>query len=144
MSIATLDSYHTATTSSSSAISTAYATEGGSTIRSLHGNYVGPLFHRFTLIKPGAKQKRNSGSGSGSASPNSHSSNHKDGIGSSHSEGVGWNPFGNPFDFFASGFTLTKCDLCGKRLGWKPLLQCDDCGIKCVSFFRFLSLFLRV
>src|SRR5258708_6028262 len=51
LSIATLDSYYTAPPSSRSTISSANATEGGSTIRSLHGNFVAPLVHRFTLLK---------------------------------------------------------------------------------------------
>jgi len=43
-------------TAAASSISSAYATEGGSTVRSLHGNFVAPLVHRFTSLKPG-KQK---------------------------------------------------------------------------------------
>lgn len=129
MSIATMDSYHTATTS---AISSAYATEGGSTIRSLHGNFVPPLVHRFTLLKPGAKQKRTSGS----ASPN-----HKDNYVNPHSEGVGWNPLEI---LFSSKLLSGKCDLCGKRIGWKPVLECDDCGIRFVFFFVFSSSFLSL
>ncbi|KAF8154028.1 kinase-like domain-containing protein [Crassisporium funariophilum] len=109
MSIATLDSYHTA--ASDSAISSTYATEGGSTIRSLHGNYVAPLVHRFTLLKPG-KQKRQSGS----VSPNGNTS-----------EAAGWNPLEM---LFSSGLLVAKCDLCNKRLGWKPVLECDDCGLR--------------
>ncbi|KIM37942.1 hypothetical protein M413DRAFT_421261, partial [Hebeloma cylindrosporum] len=125
MSIATLDSYHTA--ASSSVISSAYATEGGSTIRSLHGNYVAPLVHRFTLLKPGAKQKRNSGS----ASPNNHHGNGSESAGA----GVGWNPLEI---LFSSGILAGKCDLCNKRIGWKPVLECDDCGLR----FAFLLLVL--
>ncbi|KAF8870643.1 kinase-like domain-containing protein [Gymnopilus junonius] len=132
MSIATLDTYHTAASSSTSAISSAYATEGGSTIRSLHANYVAPLVHRFTLLKPGAKQKRTSGS----ASPNNGNNNHNDNHANSHSEGVNW----NPLDIFKFSSMLSggKCDVCGKRLGWKPMLECDDCGlrthVKCGDF----------
>ncbi|KAF8890614.1 kinase-like domain-containing protein [Infundibulicybe gibba] len=112
-SIASLDSYHTAT--SSSIISSALATEGGSTIRSLLGNYTVPLVHRFTLLKPGAKPKRNSGSGT--VSP----------TGSNGEYTVGWNPLDL---FFSSGLLVSKCDVCTKRLGWKPVLECDDCGLR--------------
>ncbi|KDR74107.1 hypothetical protein GALMADRAFT_227805 [Galerina marginata CBS 339.88] len=132
MSIASLDSYHTAIAPSSfassyshsqahsrSAISTAYATEGGSTIRSLHGNYVAPLVHRFTLLKPGAKQKRSSGS----VSPNHNGSPEGSGGGG----GNGWNPLEI---LFSSGLLVGKCDLCAKRIGWKPVLECDDCGLR--------------
>ncbi|KAF8797714.1 kinase-like protein [Phlegmacium glaucopus] len=119
MSIASLDSYRTA---ASSIISSTYATEGGgSTIRSLHANYVAPLVHRFTLLKPG-KQKRNSGSvsptGRGKAgSPET----------TTAATATGWNPLEM---FFSSGLLTGKCDLCNKRLGWKPVLECDDCGLR--------------
>ncbi|KAF9456392.1 TKL/LISK/LISK-DD1 protein kinase [Collybia nuda] len=113
-SIASLDSYHTAP--SSSFISSAHATAGGaSTIHSLNGNYAVPLIHRFTLLKPGGKPKRTSAGGSGSVSP-------------SGSAGDGWNPLDI---FFSSGLLGSKCDVCYKRLGWKPVLECDDCGLRC-------------
>jgi LIM domain kinase 1 len=114
MSIASLESYHTA--ASSSIISSTYATEGGSTIRSLHGNYVAPLVHRFTLLKPGAKQKRNS-----NGTPST------DSVAEGSGAGVGWNPLEM---FFSSGLLVGKCDLCNKRIGWKPVLECDDCGLR--------------
>ncbi|KAK0213535.1 TKL/LISK/LISK-DD1 protein kinase [Armillaria fumosa] len=110
MSIDSLDSYHTA--AGLSAISSALATEGGSTIRSLHGNYVAPLVHRFTLLKPGsAKPKKNSISGT--ISP--------------PGEAARWNPLDL---LYSSGLFVAKCDVCTKRLGWKPVLECDDCGLK--------------
>ncbi|KIL58278.1 hypothetical protein M378DRAFT_170803 [Amanita muscaria Koide BX008] len=114
MSIASLDSYHTAPRTNSSVISDALATEGGSTVHSLYGNFVPPLVHRFTLLKPG-KQKRDSvptfGPGDGRVSPTA----------------AGWNPLEL---FFSSGLLMAKCDLCNKRLGWKPVLECDDCGLR--------------
>lgn len=115
MSIDSFDSYHTA---AGSMISTTYATEGGSTVRSLQTNYVAPLVHRFTLLKPGAKPKKNSISGS--FTPTSY--------------GESWNPLDL---IFSSGLLVAKCDVCTKRLGWKPVLECDDCGLKYVfpSFF---------
>ncbi|KAJ7619432.1 kinase-like domain-containing protein [Roridomyces roridus] len=117
-SIASLDSYHTAHTASS--LSTAFATEGGSTIRSLHGNYVAPLVHRFSLIKPGAKPKK-SGSNGTVSPPKS--------AGNSEAQVSSWNI--NPLDlFFSSGLLVAKCDICTKRLGWKPVLECDDCGLR--------------
>ncbi|KAF8662752.1 hypothetical protein AX16_001110 [Volvariella volvacea WC 439] len=116
-SIATMDTYQTAH-SASSVISSARATEGGSTIRSLEG---APLVHRFTLLKPGGRQKRNSGSAS---PPHGHGQGH----GHGHGEGgASWNPLEL---FFSSGLLVAKCDLCGKRIGWKPVLECDDCGLK--------------
>lgn len=38
----------------------------------------------------------------------------------------------SPFDLlFGSALgTGSKCDLCNKRLGWKPCLECDDCGLR--------------
>lgn len=46
----------------------------------------------------------------------------------------------SPFDLlFGSALgTGSKCDLCNKRLGWKPCLECDDCGLRRVSL-PFLS-----
>ena len=113
-SIASLDSYRTA--ASSSIISSTYATEdGGST---LHGNYVAPFVHRFTLLKPG-KQRRNSGT---TVSPTGCGK-----AGSPEPAAAGWNPLEM---FFSSGLFIGKCDLCNKRLGWKPVLECDDCGLR--------------
>jgi len=129
MSIASIDSYRTA--ASSSIISSTYATEGGgSTIRSLHGNYAAPLVHRFTLLKPG-KQRRNSGS----VSPTGHG---KPGSPepTTTATATGWNPLEM---FFSSGLLIGKCDLCNKRLGWKPVLECDDCGLR----YAYLTLTYR-
>ncbi|KAJ7719542.1 hypothetical protein DFH07DRAFT_761095, partial [Mycena maculata] len=111
LSIASLDSYHTAY--SVSAIPTTFATEGGSTIRSLYGNYTAPLVHRFSLLKPGAKPKSN-----GALSPTSSAGN---------GEVTGWNPLDL---FFSSGLLVAKCDICMKRLRRKPVLQCDDCSLR--------------
>jgi LIM domain kinase 1 len=110
MTFKSLDSYHTAV--SSPIISSTYATEGA--IRSLRGNYVAPLVHRFTLLKPG-KQRRDGGS----VSPT--------GPGSPELVSAGWNPLEM---FFSNGLLIGKCDLCNKRLGWKPVLECDDCGLR--------------
>jgi LIM domain kinase 1 len=124
MSIDSLDSYHTAAGPSvMSVASTAMATEGNSTIRSLK-NVPVPMVHRFTLLKPGAKPKKISNSGTSTPVNN--------GVGATAgASGVeatlGWNPFDL---FFASGLLVAKCDLCTKRLGWKPVLECDDCGLK--------------
>ncbi|KAF9264606.1 kinase-like protein [Marasmius fiardii PR-910] len=115
LSIDSLDSYHTAR-GRSSIISAALATEGGSTIRSLTGNYASPLVHRLTLIKPGAKPRKPSSNGT-SSPPDS----------AAVAAMVGWNPFDL---FFSSGLLTQKCDICLKRLGLKPVLECDDCGLK--------------
>ena len=90
-----------------SSISTTAATEGGSTIRSIPSM----LVHRFTLLKPGMKRS------SGSVSPPQRSP---------PGEG-GWNPFEL---IFTSGLLTAKCDICTKRIGWKPVLECDDCGLR--------------
>jgi LIM domain kinase 1 len=112
-SIASVESYSTA--SSQIAPSVAAATEGGSTIRMSPST----LMHRFTLIKPGAKRNSPYGGGSGPASPPAHH----------HAAGAvdGWSPFDF---FFSSGMLAAKCDLCAKRVGWKPVLECDDCGLR--------------
>lgn len=88
-------------TAQSSVPSTTRATKGHSSIRSA------TMLHRFTLIRPGAKR-------SGSASP----ARHLDG---------GWNPLEL---FFSSALLVQKCDICAKRIGWKPVLECDDCGLR--------------
>ncbi|KAF7354495.1 TKL/LISK/LISK-DD1 protein kinase [Mycena venus] len=120
-SIAVLDSYHAS--HSIPATSTTYATDGGSTIHS-HGNSTAPLIHRFSLLKPGAKPKK-----SGANSPSISGGN---GVMS-----AGWNPLDL---FFPRGLLIAKCDICAKRLGWKPVLECDDCGLRWV-FFSFNRIF---
>lgn len=99
-SVATFQTAH-------SSISTTAATEGGSTIRSIPST----LVHRFTLLKPGAKRS------SGNISPTRRSPPGE----------VGWNPFER---IFSSGLLTAKCDVCTKRIGWKPALECDDCGLR--------------
>jgi LIM domain kinase 1 len=104
-----------------SIVSTAAATDGGSIMRTL------PLVHRFTLIRPGAKR-----SGANAGSPGLM---HVHGRGNDHpvaieSHAVGWNPLDI---FFSSALFVTKCDICMKRLGWKPVLECDDCGLRSVD-----------
>lgn len=127
MSIASIDTYHTIPRTVSSVISSTCATEGGSTIRSIYGNFVPPLVHRFTLLKPGAKRDGPSGPGDGGTAAT-----------------ASWNPLEL---FFSSGLLMVKCDLCGKRLGWKPVLECDDCGLRfviiCASAYTLIqSLFM--
>ncbi|KAJ7820511.1 TKL/LISK/LISK-DD1 protein kinase [Mycena olivaceomarginata] len=114
-SIASVDWHHSAP--SVSASSTTYATEGGSTIRSLQGNHTAPLVHRFSLHKPGTKPKNNGSHGT--VSPSGSSGNGE--------VTAGWNPLDL---FFSNGLFVAKCDICMKRLGWKPVLECDDCGLR--------------
>lgn len=90
-----------------SSISTTAATEGGSTIRSIPSAPV----HRFTLLKPGAKRSSDNISPPQRPPPGE----------------VGWNPFEL---IFTSGLLTAKCDVCTKRIGWKPVLECDDCGLR--------------
>lgn len=134
-SINTLDTYHTA---SGSAISSAVATEGGSSsIKSLDtaaseiaqrsSSGPGGGMHRFTSIKPGTKPRKLSTSGAAAASiemasPGEH--------GASVMGGFVWNPLDL---FFSSGLLMARCDVCYKRLGWRPIMACDDCGMKYVS-----------
>ncbi|KAJ3729182.1 kinase-like domain-containing protein [Lentinula guzmanii] len=116
LSIDSLDSYHTA--AGSSIISSTMATEGGSTVKSLHGNFAAPLVHRFTILKPGAKPTKKSNSGNSTPSSTAPAAEPL----------IGWNPFDL---FFSSGSLVSKCDICSKRFGpWKPILECDDCGLK--------------
>lgn len=115
MSITSIDTYHTAPRTGSSVISSTRATEGGSPIGSVYGNFVPPLVHRFTLLKPGTKQRREGSPGPGDS-----------GVAAAPAS---WNPLEL---FFSSGLLMSKCDLCGKRLGWKPVLECDDCGLRFV------------
>lgn len=94
-------------TAQSSVPSTTRATKGHSSVRSV------PMLHRFTLIRPGAKRSE-------STSP----ARHLDG---------GWNPLEL---FFSSALLVQKCDICAKRIGWKPVLECDDCGLRWVDSMR--------
>lgn len=114
-SLISIETYHTA---HSSIVSTAAATEGGSTIRSL------PMIHRFTLIKPGAKRPTAATTVNGSEAGNKSRS-----ASPLRTVEAGWNPLDL---FFSSALLVTKCDVCMKRLGWKPVLECDDCGLKLV------------
>ncbi|KAK0185387.1 hypothetical protein F5146DRAFT_1165054 [Armillaria mellea] len=93
MSIDSLDLYHTA--AGVSAISSTLATEGGSMIRSLHGDYPKKNSISGTISPPG--------------------------------EAVTWNPLDL---IFSSGLFVAKYDVCMEWLGWKPVLECDDCGLK--------------
>jgi LIM domain kinase 1 len=111
------------------------------------------MFHRFTMIKPGAGPGTRRQSVGVFAPSASRSDNHI--VGKRHS--IVW----SPFDFFlgrtrkhshgSSGSTTptssstsgqvhvsTRCDLCGKRLGvgYKIVLECDDCGLRCVVFLQ--------
>lgn len=106
LSVQTNRTFRTAHTSSPSS---AAATRGHSSIQAIH------TLHRFTLIKPGAKRAPNNVA----SSP-----------GGRHGEGGGggWNPLEI---FFVNGGLLGyKCDICVKRIGWKPILECDDCGLR--------------
>ncbi|EMD35072.1 hypothetical protein CERSUDRAFT_116566 [Gelatoporia subvermispora B] len=113
-SMISIESYYTASSSGSElAPSIAAATEGGSTIRGSSGSSL-PMVHRFTLLKPGAKRVPANDSRSRSASPGPASDAHR-----------------SPLDFFFSSALLgAKCDVCTKRLGWKPVFECDDCGLR--------------
>ncbi|KAG6329954.1 hypothetical protein ID866_9137 [Astraeus odoratus] len=90
--------------------STAAATRGHSSFQGIH------MLHRFTLIGPGAKR-----------SPMTPLGRHIDG---------GWNPLEL---FFPNGLFGQKCDICFKRLGWKPILECDDCGLRRVPDYDIRS-----
>ena len=120
-SMFSIESFHTARSSSIlGAPSIAAATEGGSTIGPEAASV---MLHRFTLIKPGAAGKKPpTGISQGLASSASHGPSE-----------AGW----SPFDFFFSSGLVAKCDLCHKRLGWKPVLECDDCGLRCVPGAAF-------
>lgn len=53
--------------------------------------------------------------------------------------GGGWSPL--DILFGSALGTGSKCDLCAKRLGWKPCLECDDCSLTYVQLrlFRAVS-----
>jgi LIM domain kinase 1 len=129
-----VDSYHTASsaimspreapdTDSAFLGSIAAATEGSTTTMRMALDGPPSFIHRFTLIKPGSVRK-----GSVSVSPGSN------GRGTSPpppENAPGW----SPFDFFFGSGYGAKCDLCMKRLGWgwRPVLECDDCGMRSVA-----------
>jgi LIM domain kinase 1 len=124
-SLLSIDSFQTA--NSSSIISVAAATEGGSTIGT------SPRVHRFTLIKPGAKRANGNGSQSSAGRINGRRNGTVD---PSEHQAVGWSPLDL---LFSSGLLVAKCDICTKRLGWKPILECDDCGLRLVECSRPLN-----
>ncbi|KAH7105124.1 kinase-like protein [Auriculariales sp. MPI-PUGE-AT-0066] len=108
MSEMTVGTFHTAR---SVVPSIAAATDGGSSFLA-HG----AMLHRFTLIRPGKKGGSTTSGTNGSA-------------GSASPKSVEWNPLEFLFGL-GTGSAGAKCDLCTKRLGWKPVLECDDCGLK--------------
>jgi LIM domain kinase 1 len=144
-SIDTMDSYHTAT---GSAVSSALATEGGSTMRTIrsNGSMVGAVsinshggggMHRFTSIKPGSKPRKVSAVGTSRAQSGfagGVKGTGEQGVVSSTSASAIGGFVWNPLDlFFSSGLLMAKCDVCFKRLGWRPVMACDDCGMRYVS-----------
>ncbi|KIK17488.1 hypothetical protein PISMIDRAFT_224787 [Pisolithus microcarpus 441] len=101
-SVLSVQTDHTFRTAHASTPSSAAATKGHPSIRAIH------MLHRFTLIKPCAKRAPGGRHGEGG--------------------GGGWNPLDI---FFVNGGLLGyKCDICAKRIGWKPILECDDCGLR--------------
>ncbi|KAB5591769.1 TKL/LISK/LISK-DD1 kinase [Ceratobasidium theobromae] len=134
-----VDSYHTASsaimspaeippTDSEVLGSIAAATEGSTTTMRRIVEPEPSFIHRFTIIKPGSARKA-----TGSTSPTSNGRE----ISPPPPDHA---PLWSPFEFFFGGGYGTKCDLCMKRLGWgwKPVLECDDCGmrthLKCGEF----------
>lgn len=90
------------------------------------------MLHRFTLLKPGAKRPT-----VGDPNPGVNGN-----VSPTKTVEAGWNPLDL---FFSSGLLVAKCDICMKRIGWKPVLECDDCGLRsviltrcCVSFKTLL------
>lgn len=123
-SLLSIDSYHTAKgLPSAMAPSIAAATEGST--MSAASATPSAHHHRFTLIKPGKDNKR-----SGSVSPTSGQGSDSVTAVASNTSSPAWTPL--DFFFFSGGLNAfsAKCDACGKRLGWKPVLECDDCGLR--------------
>ncbi|KAG8983832.1 hypothetical protein FRB93_006939 [Tulasnella sp. JGI-2019a] len=139
-SLLSIDTYHTAKgLPSVMAPSIAAATDGhahsreptrAATIASSSSLSASPsaMHHRFTLIKPGSKRSNSTPAPltRPTASHNFSPVNSP----TSTTPPAAWSPF--DFFFFSGGLGAfsAKCDLCGKRLGWKPLLECDDCGLR--------------
>ena len=72
------------------------------------------LFHRFTLVKNGMKRPSNLTAAANAAA-----------------SGIAGSAFGSllpPAIMLTNA--LQKCWVCGKRIGWKPFLDCDDCPYK--------------
>ena len=140
-SIVGFNTYH----STSCSISSALVAEGGSIMSTVGTNGSinsrgGAGIHRFTNIKPGTKPKKLGArvvAGSATAQSDFEPSRVKGQvergiIASTSSSAIGalaWNPLDL---FFSSGLLMVKCDVCFKRLGWRPVMTCDDCGMKYV------------
>ncbi len=78
-----------------------------------------PICHRFTLVKNGTRRPNNvvaaaQAMASGSAHQHPHVSSY---------------PSLVPPAVMLSN-ALAKCWVCGKRMGWKPFMDCDDCPYK--------------
>ncbi|QRW13863.1 TKL/LISK/LISK-DD1 protein kinase [Ceratobasidium sp. AG-Ba] len=128
-----IDTFHTASsrvmpgampaTDSVAMGSIAGATEGSTLTAELNGlGETHSLIHRFTLIKPGSGRKSSISTSPSALFPNGRESSPP------RDQTPGW----SPFEFFFSSGLGAKCDVCLKRLGWgwKPVLECDDCGMR--------------
>ncbi|EIW76706.1 kinase-like protein [Coniophora puteana RWD-64-598 SS2] len=113
-SLMSIETYRTA---ESSTASTTAATKGFSSIMT---NI--PLVHRFTLLRPGTKRTSMNGHGSPAATTKGRSTSP-----TRQGEAASWSPLEL---LFSSGLLVQKCDICMKRIGWKPCLECDDCGLR--------------
>ncbi|SJX65410.1 related to serine/threonine protein kinase [Sporisorium reilianum f. sp. reilianum] len=83
-----------------------------------------PICHRFTLVKNGTRRPNNVVAAAQQAM-----------AGSSHSHAhppvpvTSYYPSLVPPAVMLSN-ALAKCWVCGKRIGWKPFMDCDDCPYK--------------
>ncbi|SPO30323.1 related to serine/threonine protein kinase [Ustilago trichophora] len=78
-----------------------------------------PICHRFTLVKNGTRRPNSvAAAAAQAASGSAHNHNH-----------VSSYPSLLPPAVMLSN-ALAKCWVCGKRIGWKPFMDCDDCPYK--------------
>ncbi len=76
-----------------------------------------PICHRFTLVKNGTRRPASVTAAAQQAVS-----------GSSHQHASAYPSLLPPAVMLANA--LAKCWVCGKRIGWKPFMDCDDCPYK--------------
>ncbi|CDS01578.1 related to serine/threonine protein kinase [Sporisorium scitamineum] len=88
-----------------------------------------PICHRFTLVKNGTRRPNNVvAAAQAVANANSHSHSHP-AVAAAAPAITSYYPSLLPPAVMLSN-ALAKCWVCGKRIGWKPFMDCDDCPYK--------------
>ncbi|KAJ9475355.1 Mitogen-activated protein kinase mpkC [Pseudozyma hubeiensis] len=94
------------------------------TIASVSSGHVEPIpiCHRFTLVKNGTRRPNNVVAAAQQAMASGSAHQH------AHPPASSYPSLVPPAVMLSNA--LAKCWVCGKRIGWKPFMDCDDCPYK--------------